>query len=224
MAVAKSLENKPWHARVIRGWVCAFIKDPDDHNYGTWNETALEKDKAFAQEVHMHLKSVGKYVQAMDLVEFLDTQEMWAKTGHEKRIDVTTAQRWMKKLDYWWTLDPKGQYVDGHERGDIVAYRQHVFLPAWKWAQLRSRDLLQENAMDQLPPEPQEHWYHDESIFYANDRCKLGWKHKDAMAVPYAKGEGASQMVADMVSTEFGWLCSLDGKEAAQILFKGGKN
>ena len=57
---------------------------------------------------------------------------------HKKRIDVTTAQRWMKKLNYHWTLDLKGQYVDGHERGDIIAYWQHVFLLAWKWAQLRS--------------------------------------------------------------------------------------
>jgi len=82
--------------------------------------------------------------------------------------------------------------------------------------------------MDQLPQEPQEHWvvvwYHDESMFYANDRHKLGWKHKDAMAVPYAKGEGALQMVANMVSTEYGWLHSPYGKEAAQILFKAGKN
>jgi hypothetical protein len=228
---AKSLEKKPWHARVIRGRVRAFIKDHDDlpySNYGTWNETVLEKDKAFAQEVHAHLQSVGKYVRAMDLVDFLDTEEMRAKTGHKKRIDVTTAQRWMKKLNYRWTLDPKGQYVDGHEREDIVAYRQHVFLPAWKRAQSRSRDLLQENAMDQPPPEPQERWvvvwYHDKSTFYANDRCKLGWKHKDATAVPYAKGEGPSQMVADMVSAEYGWLRSSDGKEEARILFKAGKN
>jgi hypothetical protein len=42
--------------------------------------------------------------------------------------------------------------------------------------------------------------------------------------VPYAKGEGASQMVADMVSAEYGWLCSPDGKEEAQILFKASKN
>jgi hypothetical protein len=140
-AIAKSLEKKPWHTRVIRGRVRAFIKDHDDlpyNNYGTWNETILEKDKAFAQEVHAHLQSVSKYVRAMDLVDFLDTEEMWAKTGHKKRIDVTTAQRWMKKLNYRWTLDPKGQYVDGHEREDIVAYRQHVFLPAWKRAQSRS--------------------------------------------------------------------------------------
>ena len=143
-----------------------------------WNETILEKDKAFAQEIHTHLQLVGKYVWAMDLVDFLDTEEMQAKTGHKKRIDVTTAQRWMKKLDYRWTLDPKGQYVDGHKRGDNIAYRQHVFLPAWKRAQSRSRDLSRENSMDQLPPEPQERWvvvwYHDESTFYANDRRKLG--------------------------------------------------
>jgi hypothetical protein len=31
-------------------------------NYGTWNETVLEKDKAFAQEVHAHLQLVSKYV------------------------------------------------------------------------------------------------------------------------------------------------------------------
>jgi len=28
----------------------------------------------------------------MDLVDFLDTEEMRAKTGHKKRINVTTAQ------------------------------------------------------------------------------------------------------------------------------------
>ena len=74
----------------------------------------------------------------MDLVDFLDMEEMQAKIGHKKIIDITTAQRWMKKLDYRWTMNPKGQYVDGHERADIVAYWQHVFLPTWKQAQSRS--------------------------------------------------------------------------------------
>jgi hypothetical protein len=43
MAVAKSLKKKPWHTR---GCVRTFIKDHDDlpyNNYGTWNETILEK-------------------------------------------------------------------------------------------------------------------------------------------------------------------------------------
>lgn len=36
----------------------------------------------------------------------------------------------MEKLGYRWTLQPGGQYVDGHEQIDVVHYRQHVFLPA----------------------------------------------------------------------------------------------
>ena len=55
----------------------------------------------------------------MDLVDFLDTDEMQAHIGHKKKISVTTAQCWMKRLHYQWSLDPKGQYVDGHEREDV---------------------------------------------------------------------------------------------------------
>lgn len=66
-------------------------------------------------------------------------------------------------------------------------------------------------------------WNHDESTFYANDHCKICWVHKDETVVPYAKGEGASLMIADFVSPDYGWLWSPDGKEEAQVLFKAGK-
>ena len=49
-------------------------------------------------------------------------------------------------------------------------------------------------------------WVHDESTFYANDRHVLHWVHSSESAKPYAKGEGASQMVADFVSPDYGWL------------------
>jgi hypothetical protein len=48
--------------------------------------------------------------------------------------------------------------------------------------------------------------------------------HKDEEATPYAKGEGASQMVADLVSADYGWLWSPDGTEEARVLSKAGKN
>jgi hypothetical protein len=50
------------------------------------------------------------------------------------------------------------------------------------------------------------------------------WVHKDEAARPYAKGEGASQMVVDLVLADYGWLQSPDGNEEAQVLFKAGKN
>ena len=66
-------------------------------------------------------------------------------------------------------------------------------------------------------------WHHDESTFYANDRRKIRWVHAGETAVPYAKGEGASLMVADFVSADYGWLRSPDGKQEARVLFKAGK-
>ena len=50
------------------------------------------------------------------------------------------------------------------------------------------------------------------------------WVHTDEAATLYVKGEGASQMVADLVSADYGWLRSPDGLEEARVLFKAGKN
>jgi hypothetical protein len=44
------------------------------------------------------------------------------------------------------------------------------------------------------------------------------------MVKPYAKDEGTSLMVADLVFADYGWLRSPDGKKAAHVLFKAGKN
>ncbi|KAG2362182.1 hypothetical protein BDR07DRAFT_1285342, partial [Suillus spraguei] len=66
-------------------------------------------------------------------------------------------------------------------------------------------------------------WFHDESTFYANNRRKKHWVHINKGAVPLPKGEGASLMVADFISADYGWLHSHDGKESARILFRPGK-
>jgi hypothetical protein len=67
-------------------------------------------------------------------------------------------------------------------------------------------------------------WFHDESIFYADNRRKKGWYHKDAVPKPYAKGDGHSLMVADFVSADFEWLLNPDGKQSAQQILKPGVN
>ena len=37
---------------------------------------ALDQDKLLVQEIHAYLQKIRKYVWAMDLVDFLDTDEM----------------------------------------------------------------------------------------------------------------------------------------------------
>jgi hypothetical protein len=54
---------------------------------------------------------------------------------------------------------------------------------------------------------------HDESTFYLNDQRKTFWQHEGAKAVPPPKGEGASIMVSDFLTAEWGRLTSSDGQE-----------
>lgn len=67
-------------------------------------------------------------------------------------------------------------------------------------------------------------WFHDKTILYANDQRRLTWYHKDTPALPYAKGEGVSLMVAHVVSADYGFLESRDGTRIAHRLLRPGKN
>jgi hypothetical protein len=99
----------------------------------------LIDDEDFAQEIHAHLQTLGPYFSAESIVQFIGTPEMLARLKWKKTIPVTTAQCWLQKIGYRWILNPKGQYVDGHECADVVAYRRDVFLPAIAELELRTR-------------------------------------------------------------------------------------
>jgi hypothetical protein len=43
-----------------------------------------------------------------------------------------TARLWLERLGFSWRKVQKGIYIDGHERSDVVCYRQEVFLPAFQ--------------------------------------------------------------------------------------------
>jgi hypothetical protein len=105
-----------------------------------------------------------------------------------------------------------------------VEYRQKVFLPKWANIKGRTRDWSKDQPDPLLDECNIVVWFHNESTFYANDQQVSRWVHKDENPTPYAKGEGASQMVADFVSADYGWLRSPNGAEEAQVLFKAGKN
>lgn len=229
MTTATGVGKGSWHARQLRMWAKSFVLDHSclpENPYGGWNVSWLEEND-LAEEILLHLQYIGKYVRAQDLVEYLDRPEVKARLRMKKTISLATAQRWMKDVGFRWTKNGhKGQYVDGHEREDVVYYRQNVFLPKWAKLQERTRKWKDDHT-EEMGPLPQNRrivvWFHDESTFYANDRRRAQWVHKDATPTPQAKGEGASLMIADFVSADYGWLQSPDGKESARVEFRAGK-
>src|ERR1700743_1231443 len=118
----------------------------------------------------------------------------------------------MHVMDYQWTKNPHGQFVDGHECDDVVGYCQLIFLLFWANAEPSMRSWTKNISGTYPVTGPginMPHivvWHHDESTFYANNQHKIQWVHSGETAVPYAKGEGASLMVADFVFVNYGWL------------------
>src|SRR6267154_3573544 len=225
---ANAYEKSTWLAGHLRQWTRAYILDRNDlpfNIYGTWNSSILE-DGDFKGEFLLHLQGIGKYVRSMDIVDYVKNPDVLTRLKLEKPISLATAQHWMKHVGYRWSKTPTGQFVDGHERCDVVEYRQLIFLPVWAELLSRTRIYATDGSECQAPPMTARRvviWNHDESTYYANDRRKIRWVHKSETAVPYAKGEGPSLMVADMVSPDYGWLRSPDRKQEARVLFKAGK-
>ncbi|KAH9933867.1 uncharacterized protein B0H18DRAFT_870317, partial [Fomitopsis serialis] len=118
--------------RSIRKWCRAYIADREDlptNLCGSWNQSIIE-DEDMANDIHLHLQGIGKHRKADDIVQFFEQpeiQERYQLDGWAPSI--TTAQRWMRRMEYRWGSGPKGQYIDGHERDDVVAYRQTIYLP-----------------------------------------------------------------------------------------------
>jgi hypothetical protein len=221
--------NGEYAARQLRQWSKAYIHDRNDlPKTSRHGGISIIEDEDLRQDLLTHLQEIGKYVRALDVVSYMNQEEVKQTYGLKRGISLATAKRWMHRLGYRWGKTPTGQYVDGHEREDVVAYRQQVYIPAWQEWQARMRTWEGENMTTEQRSSVTGRrvvvWHHDESIFYANDRRKVRWVHDSEKAMPVTKGEGASLMVADFVSADYGWLCSPDGSQQARILFKPGKN
>ncbi|KZV95350.1 hypothetical protein EXIGLDRAFT_610717 [Exidia glandulosa HHB12029] len=226
------MERGLYCARVLRQMVRAFIADRTVlpiNPYGDW-KTSMLSDQDLGNALMLHLQELGDSFTSSAIVDWLARPEVKAEYGISKTISESTARRWLLALGYRYRLEARGQYVDGHERKDVVWYRQKIYIPGIQ--ELLQRTMEYDLNGAEVHPRPREFytsrqvviWYHDESIFYAHDRRRKRWFHKDASPKPYQKGEGASLMVADFVSAEFGWLRSPDQKSSARCIFRPGAN
>lgn len=82
--------------------------------------------KGLCEAVANHLQSVNAAVDIMRIDAVLRNSQ----TGR-KGISERTAIRWLARLGWVFGRNKKG-YCDGHERPDVVEYRENVFCPRMK--------------------------------------------------------------------------------------------
>lgn len=177
LQAAISLSRGSHCARRLRCLVRQFIMDRKIlpiNPFGSWNQSML-LDENLVNEINIYLQSIDSEISGEKLMDFLADEDLQSRHGIEKPIKLRTAQHYLNVLVYRFKAPAKGQYVDGHEREDVVIYREQIFLPQWRKISERmfnwvNGDIPGPESRLPLSGRPIIAWFHDESIFYSNDR------------------------------------------------------
>jgi hypothetical protein len=186
LETAKDMEWGPWFARCLWDWTSSFVVDAEDlpfNIYGTWNKSCLD-DEDLQHDILTHLQTIGIHICAEDVSCYMNRSEVKKKYRMKKGITEWTAGNWLSKLGYQYTIAPTGQYVDGHEHIDVVAYRKDIFFLWWRelepmlriWTLDGKSEDTTAGDSDSLPRNRRTVvLFHNESTFCANDRRKKQW-------------------------------------------------
>ncbi|KIK74720.1 hypothetical protein PAXRUDRAFT_19606 [Paxillus rubicundulus Ve08.2h10] len=143
----------------LRSWAKSFVLDQDDLPFNLFGTSKLSKidNDELAAELHAHLQSIGKYVKAANLVQYLSDSLVQKCFRMKSTISLATAKRWMHALGYCWLRNHCGQYIDGHKRADVIRYRQGVFIPAMMKNEQRLQTWENDGITSKLALLPGEH-------------------------------------------------------------------
>ena len=148
----------------------------------------------------------------------------------KKPLCERTARRWLLKLGWRLTELKKGVYMDGHERDDVVKYRNEIFLPLMEEYERRMRK-FEGAELKEIPPAlkddekeiiPQ---FHDESCFTANEYKAKAWLAA-GQTILQKKGRGRLIHVSEFINPITGRLAVRDKggnitDEARKIIYPG---
>ena len=228
--LAISIEKGDYQARLIRSWAQNFIihrQIPISMRGKHQKVKSLLGDEDIHQMITEYLWSVGYNVTVSGFKAYIE-QEVFPSIGIERKktISDNTARAWLKHFGWEFRIEKKDVYYDGHERPDVIEYRQeflHEISEMEKWMPKPSNDDIMILEEPVLNVNEKRHILitHDESIFYANDGKKTFWGPAGHQPLR-KKGTGLSLHVSD-------FLTEVDGRlkfeeEEACVMMKPGVN
>jgi hypothetical protein len=221
-----TLLSDPSIAAELRAYVRSnkWAMDPAKLAKFTKNELLPDAAAKYLQHItHDEMpKGLKKYLE----IELFPRIHLKAGRG----ISLSTARRWLHLEGFRYTSHKKGLYFDGHDRPDVIAYRQNDFLPAMKEIEPRLVRYVVGNVHEELVAQGPTPWLHqnfvqrrvvlcpqDEMTSQANDAPEKSWVLGDHHPLR-KKGVGHGIHQSDIICSSIGWL-----KEGSQSL-EYGKN
>lgn len=143
----------------------------------------FSQNKMVPEAAEKYVRHIVNVEMPQGLKRYLEVElfpRIHLKVG--RGITIRTARRWLHREGFRYTEHKKSLYYDGHERPDVIKYRQEVFLPAMA----EYRKYLVEYVVGDVDTELQKPPLnfverrlvlvaHDESTSQANDGRQKGW-------------------------------------------------
>lgn len=135
--------------------------------------------------------------------------------GFPERITPRTASTWLHALGFRPTPYHKGVYVDGHERQDVIEYRNmylrkiEILESTHQPPPLCEDGNVEENIGNPAAQRKLVLIYHDESSFHANEGPSWQWAEEGKLAIR-PKSAGCGLMVSDFITEHDGFLILTD--------------
>ncbi|KAJ7616728.1 hypothetical protein B0H17DRAFT_1152613 [Mycena rosella] len=185
----------------------------------------FSKNNLVSSAASKYLKHVVNIEMPKGLKKYMDLElfpRLHLKPG--RGISLPTAIRWLHREGFRYTEHKKALYYDGHDRPDVVDYRQTKFLPQME---VYRRRLVEYTVgdVDVQMQKPRGNYVerelvlgaHDEMTAQANDGKKKSWILDGEHALK-KKGVGRGMHQSDVILSTVGWL-----SEASQSM-EYGKN
>jgi hypothetical protein len=219
-AKIESLLNEPAIAAELRLYLRSnkWAMNPKKLTQFTKNQLLpAVADQYLKQIVHKEMPAgLKKYME----VELFPRIHLRVGRG----VSLSTARRWLHHEGFRYISYRKGLYFDGHDRPDVLKYRNEHFLPTMAALQHRLIRYVV-GDVDKVLTDPQRNFVerilvlvaHDEMASQSNDSHDKSWVLGDEHQLR-KKGPGRGLHQSDGICSTVGWL-----QEGSQML-EYGKN
>src|SRR5436190_23942951 len=210
-AAQKVFDKGVYCARTIKKWTKYWLENKtipiSIQGCHQKTKSFIDDDDIINDSLTFIRQNSGK-ITPKNFQQFINLKFL-SKIEWKKSITLKTARIWLKKLGLVPQSKKKGIYFDGHERDDVLKYREK-FLKEMKELEQFMPTFIG-NEMTQLNPEipsnQKLHIFitHDECLFYANDDRPIVWAPIGEPPLR-KKGHGKSIMVSDFLLETIGRL------------------
>lgn len=210
---AKEVYNKgKYKAQQIRKWANYWIENdtlPKSKQGCHQKIKSLIDDEDIVKKSLIFIRENGNKITPKVFQNFINKDLLSRMNISRKSISIQTARIWLKKLGLVPQSRKKGIYFDGHEREDVLEYREYFLKEMQDFERLMPT--FEGESMEQKNPLLLDHEKlhilvtHDECLFYSNDDRPIVWAPLGQPPLR-KKGQGKSIMVSDFLLETIGRL------------------